>query len=230
MVNRDRHSGPDALDHQSEDTMTFTDLLRQARLVAIVRGTSTEASLTTVLTLAAEGIKLIEVSLNTPGAASVITRARKATGDDTMIGAGTVLTADDAALVAEAGARFVVTPGLGPGVTATIQRDLPVIAGALTPSEIISATGQGAAAVKLFPASSGGPAYLRALRDPFPAVPFVPVGGIDEAAAAQYLAGGATAVGVGSPLVGDAASGGSAADLARRARRFLAVTSRQEPA
>jgi len=116
------------------------------------------------------------------------------------------------------------------GARTAIQRDLPVIAGALTPSEITSATGQGAAAVKLFPASSGGPAYLRALRDPFPAVPFVPVGGIDEAAAAQYLAGGATAVGVGSPLVGDAASGGSAAGLARRARRFLAVTSRQVPA
>lgn len=81
----------------------------------------------------------------------------------------------------------------------------------------------GASAVKLFPASSGGVQYLRALRDPFPAVPFVPVGGVDEEAARAYLAAGAVAVGVGSPLLGDAASGGPLAGLRERARRYLSI-------
>ena len=210
--------------------MTFTDILRDARLVAIVRGTSAEASLATVLTLAAEGVRLIEVSLTTPGATSVIERARKEAGPGTLIGAGTVLTAGEAARVAEAGAEFVVTPGLGPGVTASIERGLPVLAGALTPSEVIAATQAGAAGVKLFPASHGGPAYLRALRDPFPAVPFVPVGGVDADAAGQYLAAGAVAVGVGSPLAGDAPRGGSLTELAGRARRFLTVAAGGGPA
>jgi 2-dehydro-3-deoxyphosphogluconate aldolase/(4S)-4-hydroxy-2-oxoglutarate aldolase len=79
---------------------------------------------------------------------------------------------------------------------------------------------RGAAAVKLFPASLGGPAYVRALVDPFPDVPLVPVGGVDAAAAAAYLAAGAVAVGVGSPLLGDAATGGDLAALAERARQF----------
>jgi 2-dehydro-3-deoxyphosphogluconate aldolase / (4S)-4-hydroxy-2-oxoglutarate aldolase len=203
--------------------MTFTDVLRDARLVAIVRGTSAGASLATVLTLAAEGLRLIEVSLTTPGAVDVIERSRKELAPGTLIGAGTVLTAAEAAQAAEAGAQFVVTPGLGPGVTASIELGLPVLAGALTPSEIIAATQTGAAGVKLFPASSGGPAYLRALRDPFPGVPFVPVGGVDADAAAAYLSAGAVAVGVGSPLVGDAARGGPVTELAARARQFLAA-------
>ena len=100
---------------------------------------------------------------------------------------------------------------------------LPILAGALTPTEAIAAYAQGASAVKLFPASLGGPRYLAALRDPLPDMPFVPVGGVDAELAGQYLAGGALAVGVGSPLVRDAAAGGDLAALRARARSFLAV-------
>jgi 2-dehydro-3-deoxyphosphogluconate aldolase/(4S)-4-hydroxy-2-oxoglutarate aldolase len=210
--------------------MTFIDVVRDARLVAIVRGTSPEAALATVLTLAAEGLRLIEVSLTTPGATTVIARARKEVGPGVLIGAGTVLTGAEADQVSQAGAEFVVTPGLGPGVTVSVEHGLPVLAGALTPSEVIAATETGAVGVKLFPASSGGPAYLRALRDPFPNVPFVPVGGVDAETAAAFLAAGAVAVGVGSPLVGDAARGGPVTELAGRARRFLAVAAAAGPA
>ena len=94
---------------------------------------------------------------------------------------------------------------------------------ALTPTEVVSAEAAGAAAVKLFPASSGGVRYLRALRDPFPATPFVPVGGVDEDAAREYLAAGAVAIGVGSPLLGDAAAGGPLAGLRERARRYRSI-------
>jgi len=100
---------------------------------------------------------------------------------------------------------------------------IPVLAGAFTPTEALTAMGLGAAAVKLFPSALGGPAYLRALRDPLPDVPFVPVGGVDVSLAAEYLAVGAIAVGVGSPLVGDAVRGGDLDALRARAAAFLAV-------
>lgn len=199
--------------------MRLTELLREQRLLAIVRGTDPDAALRTVLTLAEDGVPAIEVSLTTPDAAGVIRRARAALGDDAALGAGTVLTERDAIRAVEAGASYLVTPGLGIDLRGVVGQ-LPVLLGALTPTEVTTAVERGAAAVKLFPASLGGPAYLKALRDPFPAVPFVPVGGVDAAAAREYLALGAVAVGVGSPLVGDAASGGDIGELRSRIRTF----------
>jgi 2-dehydro-3-deoxyphosphogluconate aldolase/(4S)-4-hydroxy-2-oxoglutarate aldolase len=203
--------------------MGFPEELRAARLVAIVRGTDAAAALASTLALAEEGVRFIEVSLITDGALDVISRARAALGPGAWLGAGTVLSAADAQGAASAGATFAVTPALGQGVDTATARGLPVIAGALTPTEVVGAMSAGASAVKLFPASSGGVPYLRALRDPFPAVPFVPVGGVDEEAAREYLAAGAVAVGVGSPLLGDAASGGPLAGLRERARRYLSI-------
>ncbi len=132
-----------------------------------------------------------------------------------------MISAEDAAGALEAGASFLVTPGLAPALVMARERRRPVLAGALTPSEIVQASQQGAAAIKLFPASLGGVPYLRALRDPFPRTAFVPVGGVDATLAAEYLAAGATAVGVGSPLIADAASGGSLRQLRTRARHLL---------
>ncbi len=201
--------------------MSFVDILQAGTIIGIVRGTDADAALRTVLALFGEGIDVVEVSLNTPDATSVIARARDTLGPAAALGAGTVITADDAARAADAGASFVVTPGLGAGLPAACERGLPVVGGALTPSEIIEARSRGASAIKIFPASLGGVPYLRALRDPFPHVPFVPVGGVDVDGALAYLAVGASAVGVGSPLVGDAASGGSVEHLRRRARSFV---------
>jgi 2-dehydro-3-deoxyphosphogluconate aldolase/(4S)-4-hydroxy-2-oxoglutarate aldolase len=196
--------------------------LRTHRLLAIVRGSEPAAALAAVLTLAEAGIALIEVSLTGAGALDVIRRARAELGPAFGLGAGTVLGAADAHAAADAGATFLVTPALAPGAAAA---DLPVIAGALSPTEVLQATAAGAAAVKLFPASLGGPGYLSALRDPLPTTPFVPVGGVDAASAVQYLRRGAVAVGVGSPLLGDAAHGGGLAALRGRAATFLtAVT------
>jgi 2-dehydro-3-deoxyphosphogluconate aldolase/(4S)-4-hydroxy-2-oxoglutarate aldolase len=209
-----------------ELTMAFLEELRAARLIAIVRGADCAAALASTLALAEEGMGFIEVSLTTAGALDVIGRARAALGPDAWLGAGTVLTAADAEAAAAAGASFIVTPALGPGVDAAVARGLPVVAGALTPTEVVSAEAAGAAAVKLFPASTGGVRYLRALRDPFPATPFVPVGGVDEDAAREYLAAGAIAIGVGSPLLGDAAAGGPLSGLRERARRYLSIAGR----
>jgi 2-dehydro-3-deoxyphosphogluconate aldolase/(4S)-4-hydroxy-2-oxoglutarate aldolase len=201
----------------------FRERLADQRLLAIVRGADADAALRTVLTLAEEGVDLVEVSLVTADATEVIRRARMALGEDAGLGAGTVVTAEDAARAADAGASYLVTPALGEGLAAGRRLGLPILAGALTPTEILTAMDAGADAVKLFPASLGGVPYLRALRDPFPHLLFVPVGGVDAAAAAGYLRAGAVAVGVGSPLVGDAASGGSIDELRARIRRFREV-------
>jgi 2-dehydro-3-deoxyphosphogluconate aldolase/(4S)-4-hydroxy-2-oxoglutarate aldolase len=203
--------------------MDLPALLRSERLVAIVRGTDAAASVRTTITLAQEGIGLIEVSLTTKDAYRVIREARAELGEAAVLGAGTVITAEDAQRAEQAGASFLVTPALGTGVAQASALGIPVLAGAFTPTEIIAATDLGVAAVKLFPASLAGPTYLRALRDPFPHVSFVPVGGVDVQAAREYLAGGAVAVGVGSPLVGDAADGGELDALRERARHFLAA-------
>ncbi|MCX4513890.1 bifunctional 4-hydroxy-2-oxoglutarate aldolase/2-dehydro-3-deoxy-phosphogluconate aldolase [Streptomyces sp. NBC_01619] len=204
--------------------MDLLAALRDHRLLAIVRGSDPDAALNTVLTLAEEGVALIEVSLTGRDALDVIARARAALGPDALLGAGTVLTADDAREAHKAGAAFLVTPAVSDGIATGRELGLPVLAGVMTPTDILQALRLGADALKLFPAgSAGGPGYLRDLRGPFPDLPFVPVGGVDAGAAAEYLRAGATAVGVGSPLTGDAASGGSLAALRARAREFLDV-------
>ncbi|GAA2183959.1 bifunctional 4-hydroxy-2-oxoglutarate aldolase/2-dehydro-3-deoxy-phosphogluconate aldolase [Micromonospora lupini] len=203
--------------------MKLLDELRTHRLLAIVRGPDPAAALAAVLTLADSGVALVEVSLTSTDALGVIRRARAALGPGYALGAGTVLSVEDARAAAEAGAGFLVTPALAPSVTEAARLDLPVLAGALTPTEVVQASSAGAAAVKLFPASFGGPDYLGALRDPFPGTAFVPVGGVDADGARRYLDRGAVAVGVGSPLLGDAVRGGDPAALRERAAAFLAA-------
>ncbi|MFG3203891.1 bifunctional 4-hydroxy-2-oxoglutarate aldolase/2-dehydro-3-deoxy-phosphogluconate aldolase [Streptomyces sp. NPDC048192] len=210
--------------------MDLPAALAAHRLLAVVRGRDADASLRTVLTLAEEGITLIEVSLTGTDALTVIARARELLGVDHDLGAGTVLTADDARAAHRAGAAFVVTPGLGEGIPAAHDLGMPVLAGVFTPTDVIAARRMGAAALKVFPiAQAGGAAYLKALRGPFPDAMLVPVGGVDAAVARDCLAAGAAAVGVGSPLVGDAADGGSLDDLRRRARAFRTVVAEAAP-
>ncbi|MFF2845981.1 bifunctional 4-hydroxy-2-oxoglutarate aldolase/2-dehydro-3-deoxy-phosphogluconate aldolase [Streptomyces sp. NPDC058001] len=206
--------------------MDFITALKRERLVAIVRGSDADASFRTVMTLAESGIPLIEVSLSGTDSLRVIERSRAELGPHAWLGAGTVLTEDDAHRATAAGANLVVTPGLGPGVDTALRQGLPVLAGVLTPTDVIAATATGATALKIFPASAvGGPSYLKALRGPFPDLPFVPVGGVDARAAASYLTHGAVAVGVGSPLIGDAADGGDLDTLRKRAAEFRSVCS-----
>ncbi|MFJ5155382.1 bifunctional 4-hydroxy-2-oxoglutarate aldolase/2-dehydro-3-deoxy-phosphogluconate aldolase [Streptomyces sp. NPDC088353] len=204
--------------------MDLLAALRAHRLLAIVRGSDPDAALTTVLTLAEEGVTLIEVSLSGRDALDVIARASAALGPDATLGAGTVLSTEDARAAHKAGAAFLVTPAVSDGIATGRELGLPVLAGVMTPTDILQALRLGADALKLFPAgSAGGPGYLRDLRGPFPDLPFVPVGGVDAEAAAAYLRGGATAVGVGSPLIGDAAEGGNITALRQRARTFVDV-------
>ncbi|MFI6515772.1 bifunctional 4-hydroxy-2-oxoglutarate aldolase/2-dehydro-3-deoxy-phosphogluconate aldolase [Spirillospora sp. NPDC050679] len=184
--------------------------------IAILRGPHDRHLVPAARVLLEAGLPL-ELPLTTPGAL----RAIETLG---TVGAGTVLTEAQARDAVNAGARFLVTPSVSLDVIAYgVARGVPVYAGALTPTEIVTAHQAGAAYVKLFPASLGGPAYLAALRQPFPDIAFVPVGGVGPEEARAYLAAGAAAVGVGSPLVGDALTSGDLDGLRERAREWAAL-------
>jgi 2-dehydro-3-deoxyphosphogluconate aldolase/(4S)-4-hydroxy-2-oxoglutarate aldolase len=198
----------------------LTATLRSSPVMAIIRGTSAPAALETGRVLLEEGIRLVEVTLTTPGALDTVAVLRREAPSTAYVGVGTVLTDDDVAAVAQAGSDFIVTPAVVPAVAAAVRRGIPCAAGAFTATEAYAAWSAGAEVVKLFPASVGGPAHLKALRDPFPQVPFMAVGGVGLSEARAYLTAGALGAGVGGPLVGDAASGGSLDALRERARAF----------
>lgn len=204
-------------------TVNLATELAAARILAVIRGTDTTGAIAAGTALLEEGVRVVEVALTTPDAARAVEALRAVAPAGSLVGAGTVLTAADVAEVAAAGAQFVVTPAVVESIAEAARRGLPVAAGAFTPTEAHTAMRLGASAIKLFPASVGGPAYLKAVRDPFPDIPFVAVGGVGLADLSGYFAAGAIAVGVGGPLVGDAASGGDLDALRQRARAYLAA-------
>ena len=199
--------------------------IRETRLVAIVRGADGGAAAKAALAAMEEGFRYVEIALTTPDALAAIRTVRAAAPAGCFVGAGTVLTAADVEDVAGAGGQFMVTPSLASSIQEAARLRIPVLAGALTPSEAYEAMNRGATAVKLFPASIGGPGYLKALRDPFPGIPFIAVGGVGLDEAAGYWDAGAIAVGLGGPLFGDAGSGGNLAPMRERARAFVDLAS-----
>ncbi|MFC8093427.1 bifunctional 4-hydroxy-2-oxoglutarate aldolase/2-dehydro-3-deoxy-phosphogluconate aldolase [Streptomyces sp. NPDC057301] len=206
--------------------MHLLEELSQRRMLAIVRADGPDQALRCIRTLVDAGVTALEVSLTTPGALDAITRARSQLPPSVLLGAGTVLTADQADAASTAGAGFVVTPGVTHGARRAAATGTPLLCGALTPTEVITALDLGASAVKVFPAGLHGPGYVRELRAPLPEAPLVAVGGVDAATASAYLAAGAVAVGIGSPLLGSAGSSGTQQaqdELAARAATFLAA-------
>lgn len=197
--------------------------LERSRVLAIVRGREPEAALASIEVLVEAGIRMIEVSLTGVNALGVLHRAVESCPGDALIGAGTVRSVADLDAVLDAGARFAVAPALTPAVAEAARSGIPALPGVLTPGEIEEATKAGWAVLKLFPASLGGPAYLRALLDPYPGVSLVPVGGVTLEMVPAYFEAGALAVGIGSPLLGDAPHGGDLHKLRRRAEQLLST-------
>ena len=177
------------------------------------------------------GVRAIEVTLTSAGALEAFGRLREELPEDALLGVGTVRSAADAERAVDVGATYLVAPDLRPELLAfAVGRGLPVVPGALTPTEVAAAWAAGATAVKVFPVSAvGGPAYLKAIRAPLPEVPLVPTGGVGIDDVGAYLAAGAVAVGIGSPLLGDAGDpDGDLAALADRARRAVAAATRAD--
>jgi 2-dehydro-3-deoxyphosphogluconate aldolase/(4S)-4-hydroxy-2-oxoglutarate aldolase len=196
-------------------------------VVAIARRLPAENALRVAEALVAGGVLAFEITLNEPVEAALRAIESVARGSpDLAIGAGTVLSIDAAKLALDAGATFLVMPHTDPGlVDWAATRDVPSLPGAATPSEVLAAWRAGAAAVKVFPASVVGPAFVRECRGPFPDIPLVPSGGVTAETAADFIASGAAAVGVGGWLIGDAAPAGVTA----RARRIVDVVAGARP-
>ena len=216
------------------DRRTTTDRLaplRAATVIAVLRAPSAEAGISAVDALVRGGVTGIEVTYSTPGTAEVIAEVRRRHGDAVLLGAGTVLTPEHAHEAVEAGAEFLVSPGTEPALAdAMLATGATVLAGALTPSEVMATAARGVHAVKLFPASLGGPAFLRALRGPFPDVDFVPTGGVSPDNLGDWLAAGAVAVGAGGELCSvPAMRAGDWAALTETAARFTAAARRARP-
>ncbi len=193
----------------------------EGRVIAIARRLEPAALPAIAEALVSNGIRAFEVTLNSPGAIeSIRLLADGPLGERLLVGAGTVLSIAEAEVAVEAGARFLVTPHLDPDLIAwAAGRGVPILPGAFTPTEILTAWRAGAAAVKLFPASVAGPAFIRDFRGPFPEIPLIPTGGVTVENAAALLEAGAVAVGLGSWLTG----AGDPAEVGRRAAAVMAA-------
>ncbi len=196
-------------------------LLATERVLPIIRTDTHEKAIKIGLTLAEFGFKALEVSLTTPKALDAI---RELSGMDSVeVGAGTVLTSANALAARDAGATFIVTPAITESLETAVHMNIPVLAGAFTPTEILTAYEAGATAVKLFPAGAAGPSYFSAIRAPLPDIPLIPVGGITVSTGIEYLSRGALALGVGSPLTGGATDPMNMEALKARAQEFRSL-------
>jgi 2-dehydro-3-deoxyphosphogluconate aldolase / (4S)-4-hydroxy-2-oxoglutarate aldolase len=195
-------------------------------IVPVVRASSAKQAIAAAVAVAAGGISIVEVTMTVPGAIDAITQLVKTLGKEVIVGAGTVLDAEAARQCFDSGAEFLVTPGLDLGtVKVANQAGKLIMAGALTPTEVITAWKGGADFVKVFPASAvGGASYLKALRGPLPQIPLVPTGGVNLNTAADFLKAGASALGIGGELVLAAAlQTGNVAQITELARRYVQI-------
>jgi 2-dehydro-3-deoxyphosphogluconate aldolase / (4S)-4-hydroxy-2-oxoglutarate aldolase len=176
-------------------------------IVPVVRAAGVEEAQQAVDAILAGGIPVVEITMTVPGAVEVIRSVIRQFAGKVLVGAGTVVTREQAQACLDVGAQFLVSPGLSIAMMrAAGERNTLAIPGALTPTELMAASAEGASLIKIFPCGSvGGPRYLKALRGPFPNLKIIPTGGVNVTNAAEYIAAGAFAVGVGSDLVDAAA-------------------------
>jgi len=176
-------------------------------IVPVVRAAGVEEARQAVDAILAGGIPVVEITMTVPGAVEVIRSVARQFAGKVLVGAGTVVTREQALACLDAGAQFLVSPGLSLAmITVARERNTLAIPGALTPTELMAASAEGAEVIKIFPCGNvGGPKYLKALRGPFPNVKVIPTGGVNAGNAAEYIAAGAFAIGVGSDLVDTAA-------------------------
>ncbi|MDZ7845260.1 MAG: bifunctional 4-hydroxy-2-oxoglutarate aldolase/2-dehydro-3-deoxy-phosphogluconate aldolase [Anaerolineales bacterium] len=176
--------------------------IKSLGLLSVIRAPDSAAAVKIADALTAGGITGIEITYTTPGALEAVTELADKYGSDIVLGMGTLTRPDQAGAAREAGAQFLVSPHTEENLAGAMRETgLPVMMGALTPSEIMRAQQLGSDVVKVFPGSLFGPAYFRALRGPYPTVKLMPTGGVDLHNLDEWFAAGAFAVGVGSALL-----------------------------
>jgi len=204
-------------------------------IIPVIRAANAEEASRIVDAITNGGIPTVEITMTVPDAIPLLREVVRTKGD-LLAGAGTVLTAQQAELCIEAGARFLVSPGLSADVMRTAAKhNILAIPGAFTPTEVMAAKELGATVIKIFPCGSGGgPTHIKSLRAPFPDVHFIPTGGVTLKNAEEYFAAGAFALGIGAELADIAAlrrnehhkitdAAKSLADLVRKHKAQLAT-------
>jgi 2-dehydro-3-deoxyphosphogluconate aldolase / (4S)-4-hydroxy-2-oxoglutarate aldolase len=176
--------------------------IESTRIVAIVRGVEEQHITAVAEALYQGGVTVMEITLNTPGALRMIEKLQRTLGDRMFIGAGTVLDLNDAKQAVSAGASFIVTPNTDvDAISWCKEQQVPMFPGALTPTEIVTAWKAGATAVKIFPSSSIGIAYIKELMGPLSHIPMMAVGGVNEDNIRQFLEIGCYGLGIGGSLI-----------------------------
>jgi len=194
-------------------------------LLAVIRGPSAELTVQMVEALVKGGVTGIEITYSTPNAEEVVKTLSGKFGDSILLGMGTLTRPEQAASAKAAGAHFLVSPICEAElVKAMVGSGLLTMAGALTPTEVFQAYSLGVDVVKVFPGSLGGPAYIKALKGPFPYIPMMPTGGVSATNAKEWFAAGVVAVGAGSELCPPAlAKEGKFAEISQNAAEFVKI-------
>jgi 2-dehydro-3-deoxyphosphogluconate aldolase/(4S)-4-hydroxy-2-oxoglutarate aldolase len=208
------------------DKQKVRERIIEIGIVPVVRASSAGEACIAAEAVCRGGIPIVEITMTVPGAVELIRELVKNCGSDVLIGAGTVLNADAAHRCIGAGAEFLVSPGLNLQTVAIAAREGKLImAGALTPTEVMAAWDAGADFIKIFPCGQvGGAKYIRALKGPFPQMPFIPTGGVNLNTAAEFLEAGSVALGIGGELVqADALKANQPEIIVENARKFLAI-------
>ena len=200
--------------------------IEQIGIVPVVRASSAREACLAAEAVHKGGIPIVEITMTVPGAIDVIRELTKSCGNEVLIGAGTVLTAEDAVRCLDAGAQFLVSPGFNRATVELAAREsILIMAGALTPTEVIEAWTAGSDFVKVFPCGQvGGAKYIKALKAPLPQIPLVPTGGVNLNTAAEFIEAGAAALGIGGELIhSEALKSNQRERIVETARKFLEI-------
>jgi 2-dehydro-3-deoxyphosphogluconate aldolase/(4S)-4-hydroxy-2-oxoglutarate aldolase len=202
------------------------DRIAEIGVVPVVRASSSREALIAAEAVCQGGIPIVEITMTVPGAVEVIRELSKSSASEVLIGAGTVLDPETARRCLDAGAQFLVSPGLNlPTIELAVREKILIMAGALTPTEVITAWNAGSDFVKIFPCGQvGGAKYIKALKGPLPQIPLVPTGGVNLNTAAEFIEAGAAALGIGGELVqAEALKSGKSQLIVDNARKFVEI-------
>jgi 2-dehydro-3-deoxyphosphogluconate aldolase/(4S)-4-hydroxy-2-oxoglutarate aldolase len=208
------------------DKQKVRERIIEMGIVPVVRAASAGEACIAAEAVCQGGIPIVEITMTVPGAVELIRELVKNCGSEVLIGAGTVLNADAARRCIDVGAEFLVSPGLNlPTVAFAAQQGKLMMAGALTPTEVMAAWEAGADFIKIFPCGQlGGAKYIKSLKGPFPQVPFIPTGGVNLNTAAEFIEAGCVALGIGGELVqAEALKSNKPEIIVENARKFLAI-------
>src|SRR3954468_17119974 len=195
-------------------------------LMPVVRAQSADEAMKIVDAIREGGVTVLEVTMTVPGAIGVMEQVAKRFGSDVLLGAGTVLDAETARACMLSGARFIVSPALNLDTIAICRRySVPVMPGALTPTEVLAAWTAGADVVKVFPCGAlGGASYIKSLKAPLPQIEMIPTGGVSVKTAADFIKAGAMALGVGADLADtQAIRDGNSHLVTEKAREYVRI-------